>query len=532
MRTRHVALLAVMAAAAACAASLAGGNTMEETIGVRPVSQPVQAGDRYYASAAEAVARRSADGRLRPARNVILFVGDGMGISTVTAARIYIGQSLGLDGESYRLAMETLPFTALSKTYSHDYQVSDSAATATAMTTGLKTRSGFLGVSSEGRFGNCASIAGNETETLFELAARAGLATGLVSTARITHATPASAYAKLPQRNWEADSDMRGASSDTCKDIARQLLEWPEGEFDIILGGGRAKFLPREMQDPEYDALTGERGDGRDLMAEWRSRSAEHLTIHDRAGFDAVDFASGVKVLGLFEPSHMQYELDREQDRGGEPSIEEMTRAAITRLSQDTDGYILMVEGGRIDHAHHGGNAIRALEDTLAFDAAIAAALEMTNPEETLIIVTADHSHSLTINGYPQRGNPILGIVTSGASAEGGSLGSDGLPYTTLAYANGPGACRETGRDAQDQPVYACGRYDLTGVDTMAPDFRQQALVPLYSETHGGEDVAAFASGPGAALVSGVIEQNELFHIMARAAGLVAGPARSDKDTP
>lgn len=527
MRVTIAALLPSALLVAACAAAIATtapqAAPAPETL--RPPILPVQANDAYYRSAEAVIDARISQRGLRPAKNVILFIGDGMGVSTITAARIYAGQSAGLDGESYRLAMETLPFAALSKTYSHDYQVSDSAATATAMTAGLKTKSGFLGVSSAASFGNCASVPGTEADTLFDLAAKSGLATGLISTTRITHATPASAFAKVPHRNWEADSDMRGASSDSCKDIARQLMEWPSGELDVILGGGRSKFLPADAQDPEYPGTTGDRADGRNLMEEWAARSEQHLAVTDRAGFDAIDFASGAKVLGLFEPSHMQYELDRETDTGGEPSLEEMTRAAITRLSQNPDGYVLMVEGGRIDHAHHAGNAIRALEDTLAFDAAVAAALAMTDPQDTLIIVTADHSHSFTINGYPERGNPILGLVKSGASSEGGSLGADGMPYTTLAYANGPGACRETGKDADGNPDYDCSRYDLTGIDTMAPDFRQQALVPLYSETHAGEDVAAFASGPGSSLVSGVIEQNELFHVMGRAIGLIPEPA-------
>jgi len=161
----------------------------------------------------------------------------------------------------------------------------------------------------------------------------------------------------------------------------------------------------------------------------------------------------------------------------------------------------------------------------MAFDAAIAAALEMTSPEETLIIVTADHSHTLTIAGYAQRGNPILGLSASGLGGEGGSSGSDGLPYTTLGYANGPGACREAGTGSDGKPALDCARQDLTSVDTFSPDFRQPALVPMYSETHAGEDVAALASGPGANLISGVIEQSEIFHVMARALGLVPAPA-------
>lgn len=525
MRHTFATLAASLAVLAACATPPeAAAPAAEEAALAREATLPVQYTDAYYTQSAAAVDARIEARGLKPAKNVILFIGDGMGISTITAARIYAGQSAGEDGESHHLAMDDLPYSALSKTYSHNFQIADSAGTAVAMVSGVKTLSGVLGVDSNVSYGNCATVAGNQVDTLFELAARAGLSTGLVSTARITHATPASAYAKVPLRDWEADSDMKGASSDTCKDIARQLIEWPAGEFDILLGGGRSKFLPKETPDPEYDGKTGDRADGRNLTAEWTARSPDHKFIFDRAGFDATDFSTSAKVLGLFEPSHMQFELDREKDKAGEPHIAEMTRAAITRLSQDEDGYVLMVEGGRIDHGHHAGNAIRALEDAMAFDLAIATALEMTNLEDTLILVTADHSHTLTIAGYAQRGNPILGVSVSGMGGEGGSMGADGLPYTTLGYANGPGACRETGKDEAGKPVYDCTRQDLTGVDTLAPDFRQPALVPLGSETHGGEDVAALASGPGANLVSGVIEQSEIFHILARALGLVPPP--------
>jgi alkaline phosphatase len=521
----RLALLALALLTGCTTAPEAPTAELQPAVPARTAQVPQQTDDAYYTAAAASVESRIAARGVKPAKNVILFIGDGMGISTITAARIYAGQSAGVDGESYHLAMDDLPFSALSKTYSHNFQIADSAGTAVAMVSGIKTLSGVLGVNSNASYGNCASVEGNTAETLFELAARAGLATGLVSTARITHATPAAAYAKSPHRNWEADADMKGASSDTCKDIARQLIEWPEAGFDVVLGGGREKFLPAGTPDPEYADKTGERSDSRNLIEEWTAKSPDHTFVFDKAGFDAADFAGTAKVLGLFEPGHMQFELDRDKDTAGEPHIADMTRAAITRLSQDTDGYVLMVEGGRIDHAHHGGNAIRALEDTMAFDLAIATALEMTNPEETLIIVTADHSHTLTIAGYAQRGNPILGISASGIGGEGGSTGSDGLPYTTLGYANGPGACIETGKDADGKPVYECKRQDLTGVDTLAPDFRQPALVPMYSETHGGEDVAALASGPGANLISGVIEQNELFHVMGRALGLIPAPA-------
>jgi alkaline phosphatase len=478
----------------------------------RVAATPQQAGDSYYAAAAAAVAERSARMGVKPARNVILFIGDGMGVSTVTAARIHAGQLKGVDGESYSLAMETLPYAALSKTYSHDSQVSDSASTATAMVTGIKSRSRTLGVTQDAAYSNCATLAGNGTDTLFELAEEAGLATGVVTTARLTHATPASTYAELVNRDWEDDTEMKGDEDTTgCPDAARQFIDWAAGDhFEIALGGGRRHFLTRQQTDPENENLRGNRKDGLELADAWAAKSEDHITVFDADGLAGAGLSQGARVLGLFEPSHMKYELDRTNDVGGEPSIEEMTRAAITRLSQEENGYVLMVEAGRIDHGHHGTNAARALRDTVAFDEAIAAALEMTSEDDTLIIVTADHSHTLTIQGYPERNNPILGKVTypGGTPATAG----DGKPYTTLSYANGPSACL---------PNTDCVRPDLSDVDTEATDFRQQALLPAPSETHAGEDVPVFARGPGAELVAGVIEQNEIFHIMGRASGLV-----------
>jgi alkaline phosphatase len=224
----------------------------------------------------------------------------------------------------------------------------------------------------------------------------------------------------------------------------------------------------------------------------------------------------------------MQYELDREKDKAGEPHIADMTRAAITRLSQDQDGYILMVEGGRIDHGHHGGNAIRALEDAMAFDLAIATALEMTNPEETLIIVTADHSHTLTISGYAQRGNPILGKADVGLGLIGiANMAKDslGLPYTTLGYMNGPGWTGNGRREFVPSTEgyttavpFAGQRPDLTEVDTTNPNYLQEAAIPTVgAETHAGEEVAIYAHGPRSYLFKGTMEQNAIYHVMRNA---------------
>ncbi|WP_375402141.1 alkaline phosphatase [uncultured Sphingomonas sp.] len=464
---------------------------------------PAVTTDAYRGAAAATVERMAREWPIeRRARNVIVFVGDGMGVSTQTAARIHQGQRAGVDGESYVTAMDRLPHAALVRTYSHDTQVADSAPTATAILAGVKTRNDVIGIGPEVAIGDCAGSRAHGVESLFGIAQRLGRATGIVSTARITHATPAAAYAHTPQRDWEADANLDERSRrEGCVDIARQLVEGSVGSrLDVVLGGGRANFFPAATADPEYPELRGRRTDGRDLAAEWRRRHPDGSYIQDSRGFAALKPTG--PVLGLFDPDHMKYEADRARDPAGEPSLADMTAVAIKRLSARKGGFVLLVEGGRIDHAHHAGNARRALEEAVALDEAVARAAAATDPRETLILVTADHSHTLSISGYPARGNPILGVA---ADATGKPiLAADGKAYTTLGYANGSGATGAV-------------RADPTSADPTGLDFRQQALVPLGSETHGGEDVAVRSSGPMAHLFRGTIEQHVIFHIVKHA---------------
>ena len=145
------------------------------------------------------------------ARNVILFVGDGMGVSTVTAARILDGQLRGEPGEENLLSFERLPYLALAKTYNTNAQVPDSAGTMTAMMSGVKNKAGMINISSEGLRADCASSKGNELNTFLDLMEITGRSTGVVSTARITHATPAATYSRVPERNWESDDGLTEA---------------------------------------------------------------------------------------------------------------------------------------------------------------------------------------------------------------------------------------------------------------------------------------------------------------------------------
>lgn len=454
---------------------------------------PSQRSDRYFQEGQKELAARLA---LKPdlnrPRNVILFIGDGMGISTLTAARILAGQRRGVDGESNKLTIDGLPYSALVKTYSHDSQVTDSAASATALLTGIKAGNDMIGLRAQARYDDCESARGAHATTLFEIAERAGLATGIVSTARLTHATPAAAYAHTPNRDWEHDATLpANARKSGCIDIARQLVEWPAGDgFEVMLGGGRSRFL---------------RADGRDLTAEWRQARRDRRYVSNKAELNAVDPAATRQLLGLFAAEHMDYEDDRNPAPGGQPSLAEMTIKAINVLSRRNKGFLLLVEGGRIDHAHHAGNAARALGETLALDAAVKAALETVDLSDTLVVVTADHSHTMTISGYPKRGNPILGKVVDVDGQVG--TGADGKPYTTLSYATGPGG-------------KASERTDVRDADTLASDYVQPALVPLRSATHGGEDVSLHAIGPSAHLFRGNMDQPLVFHVLASGLGL------------
>ncbi|MDR9390362.1 MAG: alkaline phosphatase [Wenzhouxiangella sp.] len=459
----------------------------------------------WFESGQSVITARQAD-NAPPAKNVILFVGDGMSLTTVSAARILQGQQQGQSGEENLLFFETFKHLALAKTYNTDQQTPDSAGTMTAMATGIKSYAGSIAVSPEVPRGDCAASQGQELVSLLDLAALGGLATGIVSTTRITHATPAVLYAKAADRRWESDRGLPpSAQAAGCRDIADQLISYDVGRgLDIVLGGGRRAFYPAESQDPEHPEITGHRSDGRDLIAEWQTRHPNGQFVWNQAGFDALDTDADGPILGLFEPGHMQYEFDRPKDPAGEPALREMVDQAIEVLSKRSeDGFLLVVESGRIDHAHHANNARRALTDTIAFAEAIEHASRQTNPDETLIIVTADHAHALTFDGYGARGNPIMGYAVrpgDGDPAERTMRDHKDQPMTVLNYANGPGYRRD---DA---------KIDFRNMDPLDPDYKQKAGTWQYSATHAGEDVPVYSTGPGAQVLYGVLEQNTLYH--------------------
>ncbi len=445
------------------------------------------------------------------AKNVILIIGDGMGISTITAARIFDGQSKGMSGEDNVLSFENFPNVSLVKTYNLDAQVADSAGTASAMNTGLKTQLNKISVQPDALFAGCAEGEGEPPTLIADLIEIAGMSTGIVSTARITHATPAAVYGHAFSRDWETDADMgEKGSSRGCTDLAAQLVRYDKGDgLDVVLGGGKRSFTPKEDDG-------GRREDGENLITAWNGKSDRHVFVKNAAELRALAPEAKQQVLGLFKDSHLSFETSR--DNAKEPGLTELATFAVKNLAARDKGYFLMIESGRIDHAHHASNAFRALSETQELAGMVAAIDELTDDEDTLILVTADHSHVFTIAGYPVIGNPILGLVRSFDDDMNPQtlpyLDGDGKPYTTLGYQNGINP--------------RAGDAALTDDEVKDEDFRQQSAVNrTEGETHGGEDVALFAKGPGSENVRGVIDQAKIFEIITSALGLTVNHDRN-----
>lgn len=418
-----------------------------------------------------------------------------MGIPVLTAARIF---SVGEEGS---LTIDTLPETAFVRTYSRDSRVTDSAPSMSAYTTGVKMNNDVIAMTAETPFNGT----GRAVPTILEWAKAAGWGTGVVTTTRVTHATPAACYAHTSNRDLE-------------NLIARQLVPGGDGAntalgdgLDVIFGGGSRHFLPSSVTG-------GLRTDGRNLVDELRAKGYAYAT--NATELSALPGTTR-RALGLFSASHMSYELDRAATQ--QPALRDMAVKAVQLLQNNPNGYFLMVEGGRIDHALHETTAKKALVDTVAFDAAISAVLDevrRTDPtlSRTLIVVTADHDHTLVHNGYAKRTGPtsstdagILGLVrdaVSGAPVND----ADGRPFTILGFGNGE---RRIVGPRSNEPA-------LTEAATTADTYHQEAAIRMGigSETHGGTDVSLHAIGFGASNFRGFLTNTEVFAIVRDASKL------------
>jgi alkaline phosphatase len=409
----------------------------------------------------------SAASRSPSPRGAILFIGDGMGPAYVTLTRVARGGSAG------RLRMDSLPYTALARTHSSDSPVTDSAAAASAMACGQKTANGVL---CEDATAVYAKRDGRRLESIAVWAKKRGLLVGLVTTTRVTHATPAAFYATQRDRDEEAD-------------IARQAVA---SGFDFILGGGR-RYFPDE------------------LAAESRTK-----------GWTIVQTAEELKairgldrhVLGLFASSHLPYQAQVEAARkelavaqppadpsagnaGGQeaartaPTLPEMTRWAIDALKRSGRPFFLMVEGGRIDHAGHANWARTLVDETAAFDESIGYAIDNLDPKTALVLVTADHeTGGLAMNGYPDEKDGIWSTYRDPQGSEGDEA------YPVVTFMTGPGTKRQT-----ENPPHG-------------PDDPHASGIPLAQAAHTGVDVALYAWGAGADKVHGTVENTVVYSLL------------------
>ena len=271
-------------------------------------------------------------------KNIILLIGDGMGAAQITAAKIHAGE----------LNMERLRAGGLQCTFAENELVTDSAASGTALATGHKSNNGAISVTSDKR----------PLTTVLEHAEALGMATGLVGTCSITHATPAVFATHVDNRHKD-------------NEIALQMAE---SGVDVMFGGGWAYFTPRTTPG-------GMRGDGRDLLAELSERMTIVRTPEAFRNLGDVESA-----VGLFAREHPGVAAERD------PSLPDLTEKAIEILSRDPDGFFLMVEGSQIDWAGHENDADYLIEEMMDFDAAVGVAVDFAERTPgTLVIVTADH---------------------------------------------------------------------------------------------------------------------------------------------
>ncbi|XP_059617757.1 membrane-bound alkaline phosphatase-like [Phlebotomus argentipes] len=437
-----------------------------------------------------------------------------MSIPTLFATRVALG------GEEQQLSFEKFPFSGLAKTYCVDSQVADSACTGTAYSCGVKANFFTLGVNAQVPAGDCnaANDPATHVQSLARWALDAGKSAGIVTTTTVTHASPGANYAHVADRMWENDFVVRqsGCDPNVVKDIARQLVEDSTGSrFSVILGGGRGHF--RDVKYADEENGFGYRNDSRNLISEWLNdgkRNKKYVWNRN----DLLNLPTNTEhLLGLFENGDMQFYLESQEKgtQNTEPTLAEMTRAAINVLKKNNKGFFLFVEGGRIDHGHHYTIPRAAIGEAIELHKAVQTAREMLSEDDSLIVVSSDHSHTMSVSGYPTRGNDIFGKVDRGLFGRE-AMGSDEKAYMTLSYANGPSISTQ---------------YRATSrVDPNTSDFSHwMSFYPFYVpladvETHAGDDVGVFASGPFAHLFSGTMEQSHLPHLMAYAANIGKGP--------
>lgn len=435
------------------------------------------------------------------AKNIVILIADGHGVTSHYASRVFSGQKRGKIGEQYWLPQDKFPFSGLVKTYNSNAQTPDSAGTATAIFTGVKTRKGVIGIDDSIPYKDCKNTAKAVVNNVSDIFSQMGKSVGIVTTTNITHATPASVYAHAARRHYES----RAARGCDYPDIATQLIDdFKSNRVTIALGGGLQHFIPlrKVTGDPDY----GVKGKRRNNLIKTAQQAGVQFTLNHEELPAMVQ--QPAPILGLFPIS------DKKREYPKIPSLSHMTEMALKHLKHNKNGYFLAIEAGRVDWKHHDNNLHGALEEADEFANAIATVMNMVDTKDTLVIVTADHSHTLALNGYCGLNTPITGLCydidNAGTTHTGEpSKSGDGENYSVAGYLNGHGQY-----SGALNPNRLKG---LTQKEVTDPHYHQSNLFPMNQETHAPEDVAVYAIGPWAHLLSGTIEQSYIFQVMKHA---------------
>lgn len=465
----------------------------------------------------------------RRARNVILFIGDGLSVAHRTAARIL---SKGLREGRYggELAIDDMPHMALISTSGTDSIVTDSANAMSAYTTGHKTCVNALGVYCAQ---NKITLDHPKVETIGELVKRragGALALGVVTNTEIEDATPAGMVSHTRRR-----SDFN--------DIVEMFYAVRP---DVIMGGGSPNFLPRST-------LGSKRTDEQNFVAKFGEAGYRFAPTATEMKAAAADPAT-TKLLGLFNTGNVDGALDLKFLKKGsvdrfpdQPDVAEETRAALDILSRDPNGFVLMVESGRIDKYSHSLDPERAIYDTIMLDDAVKVAKDFAGTrDDTLIMVVGDHSHPVSVVGTYDDARPgdllrdKLGVYAEAGFPNYPAADASGYPPTVdvskrLAFVFGayPDYC-DTGKPylaGENVPavpapgqrnVYAANERNCTS--PLAVKRQGNLGLDVSQGVHAADDVVLTAMGPGAELFHGRMDNTRVFRIMTTALGLAPRP--------
>lgn len=385
---------------------------------------------------------------------IVLFIGEGLAPGRLAATRLYAG------GADTRLSLDSMENMALLTNYSSDFATPDQAAAATTLATGIKVANRTIGIDVNGR----------PITNIVELARARGRVTGLVTDISLTSPTGAAFYAHT-------------ANANDRESLAIQLAEG--GKFDVLLGGGAADFL----------ALTknGHRRDERDLIFEMRRAGFE--LVRSKAELEAIPGWRRPKLLGLFGNESLAY-IDQVAAHSDQPRLSDMVRRAIELLQFNPKGFLLIVDAGLMREAAQTNNGERTLAETAELDRAVAVARSYAGRKSTVLVCGDVAIGGLSVNGFPFRKDSGVALL---------GLNSAGDP--TLSWATGPNGVA----------VYGASKLLSTtqsGEITRAQAPQEPAAVYATAATNTVDDVIAFGSGPGTAVLHGSMDNTTVFKIV------------------